>query len=120
MSSTDANSDRDTKAIEALIAATLHQDESLVEPSVVSKYMKGDFILTPEEERALVKPRPDFLATRGQKTSGPVTTSDAQAEALVALHRNKPKDGFSAQTEEELARKRRELRERLRQKNKEP
>ena len=115
MNSTDSTSDRDNKAAEALIAASLHQDQGPVEPSVVAKYMKGDFVLTSEEEKALEKCGREFSTNGATKTTNPVHTSNAEVDAVMALHRNKPQGGFSTQTEEELDRKRRELREKLRQ-----
>jgi len=115
MNSTDSKLDRDNKALEALIAASLHQDQNPVEPPVVAKYMKGDFVLTPQEEEALRKYSRSLLLSGEAQTTDSLPAANTQCDAVMALHRNKPKGGFSTQTEEELDRKRRELRERLRQ-----
>lgn len=114
MNSTDSKSDRDNKAIEALIAASLHQDQEPVESSIVAKYMEGDFALTPQEEQVLEKYRRNLHLGGDAKLTGPLPVANAQCDTVMALHRNKPKSGFSVQTEEELEKRRGELRERLR------
>ena len=115
MNSTDSKSDRGNKAVEALIAASLHLDQSPVEPAVVAKYMKGDFVLTPEEEKALETHGRNFTVKGGTKITGLAPAAILESAAVMALHRKKPQGSFSAQTEAELDRKRCELRERLRQ-----
>lgn len=116
MNPTESTSDRGSKAVEALIAASLHLDESPVEPAVVAKYMKGDFVLTSGEEKALEKCGRRFSVAGVSNTTDSIQSADVESDEVMALHRNKPRGGFSARTEEELDRKRRELRERLRQK----
>ena len=115
MNSTDSRSDRDNKAVEALIAASLHLDQSPVEPAVVAKYMKGDFSLTSAEEKALGKCGRGASVNCVTKIADSILTANVESDAVMALHRNKPRGGFSTQTKEELDRKRCELRERLRQ-----
>ncbi len=115
MNTTDSKSNRDSKAVEALIAASLHLDQSPVEPAVVAKYMKGDFALTPGEEKALEKRGRGFSLVGVTTTTDSIQTANVESDEVMALHRNKPQTGFSARTIEELEQKRRELRERLRQ-----
>ncbi|SUS07209.1 hypothetical protein DF3PB_40006 [uncultured Defluviicoccus sp.] len=114
MNSTDSKLDRDNKAVEALIAASLHQDEGPVEPTVVAKYMKGDFVLTPEEEKSLETHGRNFTVKGGTNIAGVAHPAILESADVMALHRKKPRGSFSIQTEAELDRKRRELRERLR------
>ena len=109
MNPLDAKAARDEKAVAALISAALHQDETPVAPALVAKYLRGEFTLSEEDARAL---------TRAKLTLGSVPSTDNAgarvAESNVAaLHRQKPQSGFSKATEEELERKRRELREKL-------
>lgn len=111
MNPTDSKQERENRAAQALIAASLHQDESVVAPAVIAKYMHGDSALTAEEEKALEKQGREFsFKQAGSQT--PVLACDS--DVILALHRNKPKRGFSSDTEAELLRKRQELQERLR------
>lgn len=115
MNSPNPKSDRDSKGLEALIAALLHQEATPVDSAIVAKYMNGDFVLTPDEERALTKIVPNFMPGCG-KTAFDSVVREAPADAFVALHRNKPASGFTAKTTEELSRKRLELQAKIRQK----
>lgn len=111
MNPTDSKQERENRATQALIAASLHQDESIVAPAVIAKYMHGNSALTAEEEKALEKQGSEFSV---KEAVSQIPALACDADVILALHRNKPKRGFSADTEEELQRKRQELQERLR------
>src|SRR5688572_3312803 len=99
MSLTNSNADREDKALAALISATLHQDETPVDPAIVAKYLRGDFKLTDEDEIALKRAKIDFGSTCEQPQHG---VAKQAYEEVPALHRQKPVTGFSQHTEEEL------------------
>jgi len=104
------------KALAALIAGILHQQPNEVEPEVVARYLRGDFVLSSEDEAAL---RHAKLCLDGaREAASPVPVGDELC--LPALHRQKPAAGFSKQTAEELEKKRRELREKLRRRKEQP
>jgi len=118
MNSINSSTDREDKAVLALIAATLHQDETPVDPTLVAKYLRGEFKLTTEEETALKHSKIDF----GVNWDLPQISvaEESPAYEVPSLHRQKPTTGFSKHTEEELERKRRELQEKLRQRKQRP
>ncbi len=118
MNSINPSAEREDKAVAALIAAALHQDETPVDPLIAAKYLRGDFKLTEEEEAALKHAKIDF----GVACELPQMRVEEAASAyeVHALHRQKPASGFSKHTEEELERKRRELQEKLRQRKQRP
>jgi hypothetical protein len=118
MNSINLDADREDKAIAALIAAVLHQDETPVDPLIVAKYLRGEFKLAEEEESALKHARIDFGVAYEQPQF--CVAEEAPAFEVPALHRQKPTTGFSKHTEEELERKRRELQEKLRQRRQRP
>ena len=109
MNPLDLKAEREERAVAALISAALHQDETPVASAVVAKYLRGEFALSEEDVRALARAK----LTLG--SVAPVGDAESRAAELnvAALHRQKPQTGFSKATEEELERKRRELREKL-------
>jgi len=112
MNPVNKKSEKEEKAIEALITAALHQDGGEIDPATIAKYMSGDFTLTEEEEKALKQLPANPLLESITKIAAEELI-EVEPSELMALHRNKPKNGFSKQTEEELARKRNELRDKL-------
>lgn len=119
MNPINPNADRDEKAVAALIAASLHQEKTPVDAAVVAKYMRGDFVLSAEEEQALARAKLELNSGLQEKRTER-GSEFGLAGAVAALHRHKPKSGFSAQTEGELERKRCELQEKLRQRKQSP
>lgn len=117
MSSLVHNSEREDRASEALIAAALHQEKTPVDAATVARFMRGATKLTPAEEQALARAPLCFTAQTSTQTEG--IPASADAEMIAALHREKPDKGFSKETEDELDRKRRELREKLRRQREE-
>lgn len=113
MNPLNPNVEREEKALAALIAAALHQERTPVETALVAKYLRGEFTLTEEDMSALAR------AKLNLGTAPLAGDARANADAMdsacnvAALHRQKPASGFSKATEDELERRRRELREKL-------
>lgn len=106
---------KEDKAIQALITATLHVRGDDVRPEEIQPYLEQTIVLSTEDEAALRKLGPDPLASAVVKQSGssiPVPESDY----AMAMNRKKPDSGFSAKTSKELDRKRQELLAKLRKK----
>lgn len=109
--------DREEKALQALITAALHATGDEVSAEEIEKYLGADIKLTDEETAAL-----------GRRDSNPLVSSKAEptsssalqvvAEEFAALHRKKPKEGFSAETEDAIKKKREQLLAQLREKKK--
>lgn len=104
------------KALAALIAGILHQQPNEVDPAIVARCLRGEIVLSPEDETALRQAELRLGGTREATTSVPV----GEDLCIPALHRQKPTAGFSQQTAEELEKKRRELREKLRRRKEQP
>lgn len=113
---TTSNHSPEDKALEALITGILHQQPNEVEPEVIARYLRGDFVLSPEDEAALRHAK--LCLDDAQGAASPVPVGDDLC--IPALYRHKPAVGFSKQTAEELEKKRRELREKLRRRKEQP
>lgn len=102
---------REDKALQALISASLHQTDDEVSMDEIRPYL-GEIELSAEDEEALKrqgKPRATLEPDESQ-------LQPSESEAFLALHRKRPTGGFSRKTEEEIKKKRQELLERLRKK----
>lgn len=109
--------DREEKALQALIAAALHATSDEVSSEEVEKYLRMEIKLSDEEAAALKRRGPNPLVSDKAELAKS-SALQAVAEEFVALHRKKPKEGFSEETEEAIKKKREELLARLREKKK--
>ncbi len=107
----DNPKNREEKALQALISASLHAKAGDVSLDEIRPYLTGDIKLSAEDEAALAASR------KARTTTVPESQVEtADSEAFMALHRKRPAGGFSSKTEEEIKRKRQELLEKLRKK----
>jgi hypothetical protein len=114
MKESETPSQREDKAVQALISAALHVPDKDVTMEEIQSYLSGEIILSSEDEAALERkgvPTPALV-----EASTAAIEKTAEAEAFMALHRKQPEKGFSTKTEEEVRRKREELLEKLRKK----
>ncbi len=113
MNPLNPHAEREEKAVAALIAAALHQEKTPVDSALVAKYLRGEFTLTEEDVRALAQAKLNLGAGAPVENTRAGAAELDVADNVAALHRQKPTSGFSKATEEELERRRRELREKL-------
>jgi hypothetical protein len=108
----DSPEERETKATEALITAALHAWDHEITPDDVKEFLGAELSLSAEDEAALVRLGANPLSKK-EEFKTPVEEKSSKTEQLLALHRKKPRQGFSETTEKEIARRREELRERI-------
>jgi hypothetical protein len=113
MKEPETSSQKEEKAVQALISAALHVRDGDVSMEEIQPYLSNDIVLSQEDEEAL-KRKAQPLALASLSALSPQET--AEVEAFMALHRKKPEQGFSAKTEEEVKKKRDELLDKLRKK----
>lgn len=109
----DPLKDKEDKAAEALITASLHVWDHEISPEQIKRYLNDDVSLSETDEVALSHLGENPLkskASPGLRTDPEVPDT---TEALLALHRKKPVEGFSEKTEKEIERKREEVRKRI-------
>jgi hypothetical protein len=111
--------EKEDRATQALITAALHVRGDDMTLEQISQHLKPGVQLSPEDEAALRALGADPLAELPARSQHPAVHDSAVQEAFLALNRKKPGQGFSPKTEQELARKRQELLEKLRKRRKE-
>lgn len=104
--------DKETKAAEALITAALHIWDHEVTEEEIASYLDGEAVLSPEDEAALRRLGERPIKKESTPEPDHAVSSD-KTEELLALHRKRPTGGFSSETEQEIDRKREELRKRV-------
>jgi len=104
--------EREIKATEALITAALHAWDHEITPDDIKEFLGPEVSLSADDEAALARLGSNPLSKRGE-SQAPVEKKSSKTEQLLALHRKKPRQGFSETTEKEIARRREELRERI-------
>jgi hypothetical protein len=108
---------REEKALNALVAVAMHpfRAEAEVTEDEVIRFLESCRSLTPEEEACVqsisCNPREWITAAKPGQYSKPAVTRRVE---LAAMHRDKEGDESDPETEEELARKRKEIRDKLR------
>jgi hypothetical protein len=109
----DPLKDKEDKAAEALITASLHVWDHEISPEQIEEFLSDDVSLSEEDEAALSHMGENPLGSKASPE--PVNHAEAcdKTEALLALHRKKPVEGFSEKTEKEIERKREEVRKRI-------
>ena len=107
---------KEDKALLALITATLHVREDEVGLEEIKRYLEPNIDLTPEDEAAINRFGSDPFASAPPNAAE--VTARAQENRVMALNRKNTDSRFSAKTTEELDRKRKELLEKLRKRQK--
>lgn len=115
MNESDTPSQREDKAVLALISAALHVRDADVTDEEIHPYLKEGVTLSAEDEAALKRKGSAPLAPKVATGTVPHAEIVESAE-FMALHRKQPGEGFSPKTEEEIKRKRDQLLEKLRKK----
>jgi|ERR1051325_1748385 hypothetical protein len=114
MSTPREKNDREDKALQALISATLHVEDVPVTEKEIEKHLGKSLALSTEDEEALRRLGPNPLQS---VVKAPLNKpQDTEAQIVAALNRKKPEGGFSARTEQQIQAKREELLAKLRQK----
>lgn len=117
MTESDNSKRREDKAIQALISASLHQDEADVTEEELKPYLRGNIHLTPEDEAALKAKK-----SKSHSASSAIASENVfdavESEEFMALNRKQPELGFSQKTEDEVKRKREALIAELRKRKK--
>jgi hypothetical protein len=108
----DSQQNEETRAVEALITAALHVWDHEITAEEIASFLNGEISLSPEDEAALE--RLGMQLPKNRASSEVAGDGECgRSQELLALHRKKPSGGFSAATEQELNRKREELRKRF-------
>ena len=103
---------KEDKALQALITATLHVRGDDVRLEEIEHYLKPGIELSSEDERAIKRLGADPFASVVADSSKAAAVT--QESFVMALNRKNKDSDFETKTTEELNRKRRELLEKLR------
>lgn len=112
----DSLDDKDVKALEALMTASLHVWDHEITTEEIKEFLGGTVSLSQDDEAALAKLGNNPLDKKGSEKPTDESANKRKSEALLALHRKKPVQGFSGETEKEIDRKRAEIRKKLSEK----
>ncbi|MCX6895998.1 MAG: hypothetical protein NTZ16_10975 [Verrucomicrobia bacterium] len=109
--SDDPKSNREERAVDALITGALHSWSSMnVSEAEVNEFLSTNLELTESEKAALKRVHGQFLS--GQTSAEPaseIISDQAMESPYMAMNRENAKDQVAAETREEVERKRAEL-----------
>jgi len=113
--------DRDQKALDAIIAATLRPDmaEDEVSPEEVARYLAEPGELSPEDEAALARLDRSILETARQESGRPARAwmvTEAPGELYTAMNRENDADALDEKSRKEIERQRQRFIEEEKQK----
>lgn len=109
----DPLNDKEDKAAEALITASLHVWDHEISSEQIEAFLNDDMSLSEKDEAALSRIGENPLNSKAPREPMNDAETCDKTEALLALHRKKPVEGFSEKTEREIERKREEVRKRI-------